>query len=110
MDSAISFGKVYIIEWLPPNELKTGCELFDELQPIGLLSKPEVEVSFAQVKTRDEFIAYLRSIADDFKTTRKLPLIRIETHGLDDGEHSTGICSSPGDAAVARRESASRPA
>ena len=92
MDSAIYFGKVYVIEWLGPGDAKTGWELFDELQPIGLMSRPSVEVSFKRVRTRDEFIAYIRTIQDDFRVTKRLPLLHIEAHGFADG-----ICSVAGD-------------
>src|SRR6266481_5626633 len=92
MDSAIYFGKVYIIEWLAPGDARTGWELFDELQPIGLMAKPSVDVSFQRVRTRNEFIAYVRTILDDFRATRLLPLLHIETHGFIDG-----ICSTAGD-------------
>lgn len=92
MDAKISFGKVHIVEWLPPGEAKTGWELFDELQPIGLASKPCVDVAFKRVRTRAELVAHIRDIQEDFRATRKLPLLHIEAHGFLDG-----ICSSAGD-------------
>ena len=95
MDQTIYLGKVYIIEWLAPGDAKTGWELFDELQPIGLMSKPSVEVCFKRVRTRDEFIAYIRTIPEDFRATGRLPLLHIEAHGFIDG-----ICSTAGDEVV----------
>ena len=92
MDPALYFGKIYMIEWLAAGDAKTGWDLYDELQPIGLMSTPRIDVSFARVRNKAEFIASIRSISDDFRTTRKLPLLHIETHGFQDG-----ICSTPGD-------------
>lgn len=92
MDDRLHFGKIYIIEWLSAGDAKTGWELFDELQPMGLMSNPRVDVSFERVRTRDDFIACIRTIQEDFRTTRRLPLLHIESHGCLDG-----ICSSEGD-------------
>jgi hypothetical protein len=39
-------------------------------------------VAFKRVKTRDEFIAYVRWIRDDFRETKLLPLLHVETHGI----------------------------
>lgn len=92
MDATIRFGKIHIIEWLAPGDAKTGWELFNDLQPMGLASKPRVEVSFNRVHTRDEFIAYLRTVEQAFRATKALPLLHIEAHGFRDG-----ICSRTGD-------------
>jgi len=85
MDAALFLGKVYIIEWLVEGDAKTGWDLFGELQPLGLMSKPKVDVSFTRVQNKAELIANVRSIAEDFRITRKLPLLHIETHGFEDG-------------------------
>jgi hypothetical protein len=92
MDPAIYFGKIHIIEWLTPADARTGRDLFNELEPMGLASRPQVQVSFQRVRSRDEFIAHLRTVADDFRTTRALPLLHIEAHGSEDG-----LCSAAGD-------------
>jgi hypothetical protein len=100
VDSTIYFGKIYIIEWLTPDDAKTGWELYQELQPIGIMSRPQVDVSFKRVRTRNEFIDYLRGVGNDFRETKKLPLIHIETHGLDVDGHSAEICSVSDDAVL----------
>jgi len=82
MDAKVYFGKVHIIEWLEPGEPKTGLDLFGEVQPMGLMSKPVVESAYQPVTNRDEFLAYLRSIAAEFRITKQLPLLQIETHGI----------------------------
>lgn len=97
VDSTIYFGKVYIIEWLEPNDAKTGWDLYGELEPMGIMSKPPIAVAFKRVTTRGEFIAHLRWIQDDFKDTKALPLLHIETHGIatepEGGPHGIGTSS-----------------
>ena len=44
MDPSLYFGKIYIIEWLAAGDAKTGWELYDDLQPIGLVSTPQIDV------------------------------------------------------------------
>ncbi|HEY6894459.1 MAG TPA: hypothetical protein VI258_09845, partial [Rhodanobacteraceae bacterium] len=56
MDNRLTFGIVHIVEWLRPGDAKTGWELFGELEPIGIASKPEVPVKFWRISTRQEFV------------------------------------------------------
>ena len=56
------------------------------------MSKPSMDVDFKRVRTRDEFIAYIRTIQDDFRATGRRPMLHIEAHGFVDG-----ICSTAGD-------------
>jgi len=85
MDSKLYVGKIYIIEWLTAGDAKTGWELFGELEPMGLMNKPPVGVSFKRVTNKTEFVDHLRSIRADFRATKRLPLLHIETHGFQDG-------------------------
>lgn len=85
MDSKSWFGKVHIVEWLRPGDMRTGLELFNEIEPIGIMSKPEIPVDLSCVSTRAEFVALLRVFEDDLRTTGRLPALHIETHGSDDG-------------------------
>lgn len=85
MDARLYFGKIYIIEWLRPGDLKTGWALFDELQPAGLMSAPPFEVDFRRVWSRAEFVAAIRATEDDFRSSGKLPLLHVETHGSSEG-------------------------
>lgn len=61
---------------------RTGRELFDEVQPMGIMSKPQVDVAMHPVAGRAEFITTLRAIEDDFHATGRLPLLQLETHGI----------------------------
>lgn len=89
MDAALYFGKIYIIEWLAKGDAKTGWDLFGEVQPLGLMTKPRVDVQFTQVQSKAELIATIRGICDDFRITKKLPLLHIETHGFENGIGAT---------------------
>ena len=80
-DDVLRFGKIEIIEWLQPGEMKTGRALFDEVEPMGIVSTPTVGTQYRQVSTRAEFLAALRAIENEFRATGKLPLLHIETHG-----------------------------
>jgi hypothetical protein len=80
-DDVLRFGKIEIIEWLRPGEMKTGRDLFDEIEPMGIVSTPSVGAQYRQVWTRSEFLAVLRRIEDEFRATAALPLLHIESHG-----------------------------
>ena len=41
-DDVLRFGKIEIIEWLRPGEMKTGRDLFDEVEPMGIASTPAI--------------------------------------------------------------------
>ena len=81
MDVTIYFGKIHIIEWLAPDDAKTGRELHEMLGELLPALAPNANVGFKRVETRDEFLGYLRSIKDDFRATLLLPWLHVETHG-----------------------------
>jgi hypothetical protein len=85
MDNRLTLGKVHIVEWLRPGDMRTGKDLYDELEPLGIVSKPPVEVAFNRIHTRDEFLGLLRDFKEEFANTGRTPLLHIETHGNQDG-------------------------
>jgi hypothetical protein len=86
MDAVVRVGKVHIIEWLGPKDRKTGRELLDEVEPLAIMSKPQLDVAFSRVSTRAEFVALLHAIEADFRATGIVPLLHVETHGdIEDG-------------------------
>jgi hypothetical protein len=86
MDNRLTLGVVHVVEWLGDSDAKTGRELFDDLEPLGIASKPEVVVvRFWNVRTRDEFLALFDGFETEFKETGRIPLLDIETHGSPDG-------------------------
>jgi hypothetical protein len=85
---------VHIVEWLRPGDMRTGLDLFNELEPIEITSNPEIPVDFSCVSTRAEFVALLRVFEEDLRTTGRLHTLHIETHGSDDGigvSHTEGL-------------------
>ena len=85
MDAKLYFGKVHIVEWLRPGDRRTGAELLDELEPLGIVSKPQVLTQLHRVATRADFVSMLRGIEAEFRATARLPVLHIETHGDHDG-------------------------
>ena len=85
MDNKLTFGVVHIVEWLRPEDAKTGLELFGEIEPMGIMSSPEVQVHFWRAKTRSDFVGMLRTFENEFRATGRVPLLHIETHGNTDG-------------------------
>jgi hypothetical protein len=71
VDERISFGKIYIVEWLGLGDRKTGWDLSEAIAGVAESHQPSVLVAFKRVKTRDEFIAYVRWIRDDFRETAR---------------------------------------
>lgn len=85
MDAKLYFGKVHIVEWLRPGDRRTGAELLDELEPLGIVSKPPVLAQLHRVSTRADFLGVLRGIESEFRATARLPVLHIEAHGDYDG-------------------------
>jgi hypothetical protein len=85
LDAALQVGRVFIVEWLRAGDQKTGWQLFDVLQPVGLMSTPDVLVSFTRVNNRVEFVDYLRSLQGVVGTDNRVPLLHVDAHGSDDG-------------------------
>ena len=53
MDNRLTLGVVHVVEWLGDGDAKKGPELFDDLEPLGIASKPKVVVRFWNVRTRE---------------------------------------------------------
>lgn len=84
-DDVLRFGKIEIVEWLRPGDMRTGRDLLDEVEPMGIMSVPAVRAQYRQVWTRAEFLAALSAIENEFSATGMLPLLHIETHGSVEG-------------------------
>lgn len=81
----IYFDRIHIIEWLRPDDMRTGWELFGEIEPLGIASKPQVPVTFQAVSTRQAFVDQLREIERQEREHPSGSIIHIETHGDSDG-------------------------
>ena len=85
MDNQMSVGVVHIVEWLNAGDAKTGAALFDELEPMGIVSKSPVAAYFHGIDTRDAFVALLRQFEREFQENRRTPIVHIDTHGNEQG-------------------------
>lgn len=79
------FGSVRIIESLPQGEMRTGWNLYEELDPICITAKPQVTCQYSKVLNRVEFEALLTGIRDEALATGRAPILQLETHGSPDG-------------------------
>lgn len=85
MDDRLTLGIVHIIEWLRADDAKTGWELFGEIEPIGIVSMPEVPVRFWRVSTRQQFLDLFQQLEQIFRDSGRVPVLHIETHGDANG-------------------------
>jgi hypothetical protein len=86
MDNTLKLGVVHIIEWLRSSDvIRTGWELFNEVEPLGIVSRPPVPVTFHRVETRAQLLGLLKTFEEDCRETRRAPVLQIETHGNKDG-------------------------
>jgi len=86
MDNNLRLGVVHIVEWLRASDvIRTGWDLFNELGPLGIVSKPPVPVDFHRVETRSEFLRLLQQFEAQYRQNRRTPVLRMETHGGKDG-------------------------
>ena len=85
MDNKLTIGTVHVLEWLRPGDHATGQDLVDELQPLGIASKPPVEIRYWRATTRDDFLIDLLGIQEHSQGAGRIPLLQIETHGDQDG-------------------------
>src|SRR3972149_5844214 len=87
------FNTVHVIESLKPGDSHTGRQLFEDLEPLAVANTPAVAAHFWPVRTREELLGLLRSIAEHSRTQGRWPVLHIETHGSPEGIHvSSGEC------------------
>jgi len=86
------FGKIHIIEWLWDNDpetgepdRRTGRELYDELRKMIAEAKSPMQVILHRVGSRNAFLNRLKRIEQDFTSSKRIPLLHIETHGYGEG-------------------------
>jgi hypothetical protein len=91
MSHELEFGKIHIIEWLrtvDPNtgerDRPTGVEIHAKVREMLAEAKSPIPAILHRVGSRAAFLARLQRIEQDFDTTRRIPLLQIETHGDGD--------------------------
>jgi hypothetical protein len=86
MSNKLWMGAMHIVEWLRDDDrIRTGWDLYNELEPIGITYRPPFAVRFHPVKGRAEFMAALDQVQEEPLRTNRVPLLHIETHGSGDG-------------------------
>jgi hypothetical protein len=85
MDNRLVIGRVHIVEWLNTGDDDTGRKLFDELQQIGAVSEPKVEVDFHRIDTAGHLLGLLMAFTEQYRTEKRTPILHLETHGNQDG-------------------------
>ena len=86
MDNSLKLGVVHIVEWLRASDvIRTGWELFNELEPLGIVSKPQVPVDFHRVETRAQFLDILKQFEQEYRQSGRSPVLQIESHGSQGG-------------------------
>lgn len=84
--SSFEFNKVYIIESLKSNELKTGEELYNDfMRWYPLYKKMEIEIVLKEVNSKKEFFKLLDEIEKDCIDNENYPILHLEIHGNDAG-------------------------
>lgn len=84
--SSFEFNKVYIIESLKSNELKTGEELYNDFMKwVPLYKKMEIEIVLKKVNSKKEFFKLLDEIEKDCIDNENYPILHLEIHGNDAG-------------------------
>ncbi len=85
MDSGSLFNKLWVIESLPENELKTGKALVEGQLEEAKRANPDLSVAFEQPQTKEELINLLEKIWDEAISSSLYPMIHFECHGCPDG-------------------------
>jgi hypothetical protein len=86
MDNSLKLGVVHIVEWLRASDvIRTGWDLFNELEPLGIVSKPQVPVDFHRVETRVPFLDLVKRFGEEYRQSGRSPVLQIETHGSQRG-------------------------
>jgi hypothetical protein len=78
---SLRFGRVVVIEWLFPNEHRTGRELVDWMQSEGFQDRRGIELHV--VNSRIELLDTISDLATSTSRGEPYPLIHIEAHGED---------------------------
>lgn len=90
---SLAFGRIVIIEWLGPNDRRTGLELIRWMEQKKFhTARPGRRIELYQPDTAADLLNVLRTVAEETRRGEKpLPLIHIEAHGYPaDGNEKVG--------------------
>lgn len=85
IQDSLRFDTIQLIDALRPGDLKTTAILLDEIEPLGLVSKPTVTCRLSRVADRSAFEQTLTRIESETRIGGRCPIIHIDAHGDRDG-------------------------
>ncbi len=89
------FKTIWVVDSIPPGELPTAKELFDDVLTYQNISDPGFNIEYVSIISKSDLFACLERIYQVLRTTGAIPLIHFETHGnrealvLSSGERVT---------------------
>jgi hypothetical protein len=99
-DKTLRFDTIHIIESLDRAthgySKRTGWHLYDEIQPLGIASKPIVDVQYHTPQDASQMLNCLAGIATAAAAGGHSPIVHFETHGLVDDDSGLGLSLADG--------------
>jgi len=81
---AHEIDSLYVLECLPPGDLRTGQSLFDSvINPIAI--KQGLHARLCVANSKDQFLAYLRGIREEVRMNGLSPILHFDAHGSPQG-------------------------
>lgn len=81
----VRFNAIYVLESLPPGELKTGEDLYDAVINPQSSHLPGAFTQYRQIQNRGDLIHCLTEIGRNIADANHHPILHLEVHGNDDG-------------------------
>ena len=81
----VRFNAIYVVESLPPGDLKTGRALYDDIIYPATIQLAGVHTQFISAPSHDAFIQALATVGRAVRLSHHLPILHLETHGSTDG-------------------------
>lgn len=78
------FNKVYVIESLPENEMKTGKSLYEEFFHHNVIDKG-YGFEYQPIKNADGLMTFLEKVFGEIKDKDLFPILHFEMHGGNEG-------------------------
>lgn len=79
------FSKIVVLQSLFKDDLKTGKQLFEDIDTAECFHQRGIEVKYYELNCKYEFLTCLEELASE-ATLGKWPILHIECHGSDDQE------------------------
>lgn len=83
--TSLSFDSVVVIESLPPGDLKSGTELFEQTIGPAAAVDSTLLVELYHAAGRREFLSCIKAVGDLAEEHGSSPILHLETHGSPSG-------------------------